>query len=168
MTEAVLKERKKISAIWIVPIVALLLGAWMVIHTYQTRGPEVAIAFSSAEGIEVGKTKVRIRSVELGVVESLELNEDFDGVTVRARLEREATPLLRENTLFWVVRPRFGPSGISGLGTLLSGAYIEISPGTGEKGKMSFRGLDDIPVTPPTAPGLHVVLTGEKASSLSP
>ena len=168
MTEAVVKERKKISAIWVVPIVAVFLGAWMVVHTYLMRGPEVSIAFSTAEGIEVGKTKVRLRSVELGIVESIELNEAFDGVTVRAQLDREAAPLLREDTLFWVVRPRFGPSGVSGLGTLLSGAYIELSAGTGKKGKKSFRGLDDVPVTPPTAPGLHVTLTGEKASSLHP
>ena len=168
MTEAVLRERKRLSAVWIVPIVAVALGAWMVIHTYVMRGPEIAINFTSAEGVEVGKTKVRIRSVELGVVESVELTDKFDGVTIRARLDGEASPLLREDTLFWVVRPRLGPSGISGLGTLLSGAYIELSPGAGKKGRRSFKGLDDVPVTPPTAPGLHVVLTGEKASSLNP
>ncbi len=167
MSKPNIKARKAISPIWIVPIAAFLIGAWMVVHSYQTRGPEVAITFSTAEGIEVGKTKVRLRAVDLGTVESVELDDGLDGVTVRARLERFASDYLREDTQFWVVKPKLGPSGVSGLSTLLSGPYIEMSPGRLGDSRHEFRGLDDIPVTPPTAPGLHLTLVSPKAATLS-
>ncbi|MGI9304171.1 MAG: intermembrane transport protein PqiB, partial [Gammaproteobacteria bacterium] len=169
MTEATVVDKgKKISPIWVVPIVAAILGIWVVAHAYSTRGPLVAITFDTADGIEVGKTKIKLRAVELGLVEGIELTEGMNGVTVHARLDREARDLLREDTQFWVVRPRLGPAGISGMGTLLSGAYIEISPGIGESGMREYRGQDDIPVTPPTTPGLHVVLTAPNAATLRP
>ncbi len=162
-----IKSRKSLSPIWIVPIVAFLIGVWMVVHSYQTRGPEVAIFFATAEGIEVGKTKVRLRAVDLGTVESVELSNDYEGVIVRARLERFASGLLREDTQFWVVRPKLGPSGVSGLSTLLSGPYIEMSPGQNGERRQEYRGLDDIPLTPPTAPGVHLTLFSPEGTSLS-
>ncbi|MDJ0699138.1 MAG: intermembrane transport protein PqiB [Woeseiaceae bacterium] len=167
MSKPNIKARKAISPIWIVPIAALLIGAWMVVHAYQTRGPEVAIAFATAEGIEVGKTKVRLRAVNLGTVESVELDDDLEGVIVKARLERFASDYLREDTQFWVVKPKLGPSGVSGLSTLLSGPYIEMSPGRTGKKQRAYRGLDDMPVTPPTAAGLHIILSSPKAATLS-
>ena len=134
-TEATVSERRRISAVWLVPIVALVLGVWMVIHTLRSQGPEVTIVFYSGEGIEADKTKIKVRAVEVGLVESVGLAEDLESVVVTARLAKVATPLLREDTQFWVVRPRVGPGGISGLGTLLSGAYIQLAPGAGEEGR---------------------------------
>ncbi len=166
MTEPHISEKRRFSAIWIIPIIAAILGVWMVVHTQMTKGPLVSITFSTAEGIEVGKTKIKLRAVELGLVEGIELTGSMDGVTVQARLDQEAQHLLRTDTQFWVVRPQLGPAGISGLGTLLSGAYIEVSPGVGELGARVYRGLDNIPVTPASAEGLHVVLEGESPSTL--
>jgi paraquat-inducible protein B len=165
--EAQVAERRRVSPIWLVPIIALLLGAWMVVYTWRNQGPEVTIVFSTAEGIEAGKTKIRARSVEMGLVESVGLGDDLESVVVTARLERFAIPLLRDDTTFWVVRPRVGASGISGLGTLLSGAYIELAPGTGSLGRRNFRGLDDAPVTPAGTPGLKLWLVSERAGSVS-
>ncbi len=166
MNEATVKEGTKLSPIWIIPVVAALLGVWMVVHAQVTRGPLVAITFATAEGLEAGKTKVKLRAVELGLVEAIDLNARRDGVTVHARIDPESADLLHEDTQFWVVRPRLGPSGISGLGTILSGAFIELSPGVGAPGAREFRGLDDVPVTPATAPGLHLTLVGPEPATL--
>ncbi len=165
--EAVITARHKLPAIWIVPIIALLLGAWMVLNHYLTRGPEVSITFSTAEGIEAEKTKIKALNVDVGLVESVQLNSNLEGVTVIARIEREAASLLREDSSFWVVRPRIGASGITGLNTLLSGAYIELAPGKGKEGKRYFLGLEEAPVTPMTTPGLHLTLISDDAGSVN-
>ncbi len=164
--EASVGERRRISAIWLVPIVALALGGWMVIHTLRSRGPEITIVFDSGEGIEADKTKIKVRSVEVGLVDGVGLAEDLEGVVVTARLEKAAEPLLREDTQFWVVRPRVGPGGVSGIGTLLSGGFIQLAPGTGEAGRREFQGLEAPPVTPAGTPGLHLQLVGEHAGSV--
>ena len=165
--EVVVTAQRKLPAIWIIPIIALLLGVWMVLNHYLTRGPEITITFSTAEGIEAEKTKIKALNVDVGLVESVQLNPDLESVTVVARIEREAAPLLRNDSNFWVVRPRIGASGVSGLGTLLSGAYIELSPGKDKEGKREYRGLEEAPITPMTAPGLHITLLSEDAGSVS-
>ena len=164
--EATISERRRLSAIWLVPIVAAVLGLWMVIYTIRSQGPEITIVFSTAEGLEAGKTKIKLRSVEVGLVESAGLGDDLESVVVVARVEKEAESLLREDTQFWVVRPRVGPGGISGIGTLLSGGYIQLEPGSGEEGRREFVGLEEPPVTPVGTPGLHVRLVSERAGSI--
>jgi paraquat-inducible protein B len=156
-----------VPAIWLVPIIAALLGLWLVIYTYMTEGPEITITLSTAAGIEPGKTKIKALNVELGIVESLELTQDMQRVTVKAKLERFAVPLLRDDTQFWVVRPRVGPGGISGLGTLLSGSYIRLAAGTGSAGRREFVGLDNPPATPAGTPGLKIYLSSNRAGSVS-
>jgi paraquat-inducible protein B len=164
--EAVVSERRRISAIWLVPIVALVLGVWMVIHTLLSQGPEITIVFSSGEGIEADNTKIKFRAVEVGLVKSVGLADDLESVVVTAQLDKAAAPLLREDTQFWVVRPRVGPGGVSGLGTLLSGGYIELESGTGEEGRREFEGLEAPPVTPAGTPGLKFRMVGEQAGSV--
>ena len=164
--QAIVTKRHRISKIWIVPIVALVLGVWMVVYTWASQGPEISIVFSTAEGIEAGKTKVRARSVEVGLVTGVVLAEDLEHVVVTASLERSATPLLREGSQLWVVRPRIGAGGISGLGTLVSGGYIELAPGDGPLGRREFTGLEDVPVTPAGTPGLTLSLVSEGSGSV--
>ena len=137
MTDASAKisEKRSFSPVWIVPIVAVLIGIWMVVYTIQSQGPDITIVFSTAEGIETGKTKIKFRDVEIGLVEDAGLGEDLESVVVHAQIHKEAAPLLREDTQFWVVRPRVGKGGISGLGTVLSGGYIQIAPGTSSQTK---------------------------------
>jgi paraquat-inducible protein B len=132
-----------------------------------SQGPEVTILFATAEGIEAGKTKIKMLNVDVGTVESAGLSDDLEHVIVRARLEGAAEPLLREDTQFWVVRPRVGTEGVSGLSTLLSGGYIQLAPGTGATGRREFVGLDDPPVTPAGTPGLHFELLADHAGSVS-
>ncbi len=163
---ATVSERRRISKIWVVPIVALVLGLWMVLYTLQTQGPEVTIVFSTAEGIEAGKTRIKLRSVEVGLVESAGLGDDMESVVVKARIDKAAAPLLRDDTQFWVVRPRIGKEGVSGIGTLLSGGYIQLAPGSGREGRREFVGREEPPVTPAGTPGLSLRLTSDRAGSV--
>jgi len=164
--QADVRQRRRISTIWILPIVALLLGAWMVWFTLQSQGPEITIHFGTAEGIEAGKTKIKARSVVVGLVTTVGLTDDLEKVVVVADMEKFAEKLLRNDSEFWVVRPRIGAGGISGLGTIVSGGYIELAPGSGEHGKRDFEGRDDLPVTPVGAPGLRLTLVSAQAGSL--
>ena len=165
--EAVIKSRRRLPAIWIVPAVAVVLGLWMVVYTYLSEGPQVTIRFATAEGIEAGKTKIKALSVDVGVVEGVALSEGTDYVIVHAQLEPFAAPLLREDTGFWVVRARVGLGGVSGLGTLLSGGYIELEPGEGASGRRDFVGLEDAPVTPAGTPGVKITITRTGDDSLT-
>jgi paraquat-inducible protein B len=167
MAEARVTQRRRISGVWVVPIVAVVLGVWMVVYAWRTEGPEITITFSTAEGIEAGKTKIKARSVGVGTVESVVLGDDLKSVVLTATLDRAAVPLLHEDTQFWVVRARIGAGGVSGLGTVLSGGYIELAPGRGDLGRREFRGLDEPPVTPAGTPGLHLSLESDRAGSVS-
>ncbi|MCB1701610.1 MAG: intermembrane transport protein PqiB [Halioglobus sp.] len=159
---------RRFNPIWVVPVVAIVVGLYMVIHTKLTEGPEVTIQFNTAEGLEAGKTKLRYRDVDVGVVESVSLNDARDKVVITAKMDREAADMLREDTRFWVVRARVGAGAISGLGTILSGAYIQLDPGNGKrKKKTDYIGLELPPLTPADAPGVRLVLYSENAGSLS-
>jgi paraquat-inducible protein B len=164
----IVRARKRLSPVWIIPIVAAVLGLWLVWQHYTSLGPLVEVRFETAEGIVAGKTPVQCRSVEVGMVESVRLAEDMKGVITMVRIDAEAKNLLKNDTRFWVVRPRFGGSGISGLGTLVSGTFIELDPGVSGAYARKFVGLENPPVTPQGVPGLHVTLVADTAGSLSP
>lgn len=155
------------SAIWIIPIVALVIGLWMVVHNLITEGPEITVTFKTAEGLEAGKTRVKYREVVIGMVEDVSLSEDQEKVVTTIKLEREAIPMLLDDTRFWVVRARIGAEGISGLGTILSGAYIQIDPGSGKSGARTFVGLENPPLTAADAPGLRFKLSSARAGSVT-
>lgn len=163
--EAKVKPFKSISKVWFIPIVALLIGVWMVYYSWSTQGPLITIEFQTAEGIEIDTTKIKLRDITVGKVVGLELTEDFSAIKITARMQKNTNALLKHDTEFWVVKPRIGREGISGLNTLLSGAYIELSPGTDGSMKKSFVGLETPPVTPPGTPGLHITLdsSGQRA-----
>lgn len=165
--EAVISEKRHLSAVWLLPLLAFVIGAALVINIHLNRGPEIEILFSSAEGLEPGKTKIKALSVDVGTVESVALSPGLDQVLVKARMEPVAEPLLRGDTQFWVVRPQIASSGISGLGTLLSGVYIELSPGEEKSEARKFTGLADTPVTPQNVPGLRLILVSEEKSSIT-
>ena len=156
-----------ISAIWIIPLLALALGAYMVVHTWMTEGPEITVTFATAEGLTAGKTKVKYKNVDMGLVQEVTLSEDLERVVAKIKLERQALTLLREDTEFWVVTARVGLGQVSGLGTLLSGAYIELAPGVGKAGKRDFEALVHPPLTPAEAPGLRLHLISDRTTSVS-
>tara|TARA_R110001592_G_scaffold337300_1_gene623675 strand:+ start:291355 stop:292992 length:1638 start_codon:yes stop_codon:yes gene_type:complete len=162
-----IKTGKGFNPIWVVPVVAVVIGLYMVIHTKMNEGPDISIEFKTAESLEAGKTKIRYRDVDVGLVGEVTLSDSMDGVVVTARMDKDAAHLLREDTRFWVVRARVGAGAISGLSTLLSGAYIQLDPGTGKRKKDTFKGLELPPLTPADAPGIRLVLHSEQAGSLS-
>ncbi|MEX0546825.1 intermembrane transport protein PqiB [Raoultella terrigena] len=132
--------------IWLVPIIALLTGLSMLLQTKLTEGPEIVISFRSAAGLEAGKTTVKYKDVNVGTVKEIILSADSSKVLARVQLARSAESLIRKDTRFWVVRPRVGISGVSGIDTLLSGPYIGMDRGKSTESEREFRGLE----TPPT------------------
>ncbi|XOV77488.1 MAG: intermembrane transport protein PqiB [Aestuariibacter sp.] len=159
--EAEIEPVKTISKIWVIPIIAILVGAWMIYFQLSNKGTEITIYFSSAEGLEAGKTKIRTRYVDVGEVTDIQLRKQEPGVAVKARIYTDAEYLLREDSNFWIVTPKISLSGISGLGTILSGPYIEMAPGMSGVLIKQFEGLEESPVTPAGTPGLHVTLNSD-------
>ena len=169
MTESALqptvRERSGLSLVWLIPILTALIGGWLIVHTLTDRGPLVTITFRTADGIEVQKTRVKYKSLDIGLVEGVRFSPDFSRVEVRARLSKEAAHFLRRDTRFWVVRPTLSVRGISGLGTLLSGAYIEIGPGQGAPQSL-FTGLEHPPVVNTDVPGKKITLMARRLGSI--
>lgn len=164
---AKVQARRGISIVWIVPLVALLIGGWLAFKAYREKGPVISISFVSAEGLEAGKTKVRYKDVVIGEVVSIRLGEDLKGVVVTAAMSRDAEKLLNDQTRFWIVRAQIRGGTVSGLGTVFSGAYIGIDPGSGGAAATSFTGLEIPPVVTTGLPGRHYWLRAERLGSLS-
>lgn len=164
---ALREQPGRISPIWLVPIVAGLIGLWMAWHSYVTRGPEITIRMETAEGIEPGKTAVKAREVAVGKVVDVQLSDGFDYTLVTVRMNPGSQRMLRTDTRFWVVRPRIGREGISGLNTVLSGSYIRLQPGTAEDAADEFIALEKPPSAPPGAKGLRITLVGQRATAAS-
>ena len=166
--EANVQKVKNWSPVWIFPIVTALIGAWILFYHYSHQGPEVTLITTNAEGIEGGKTTIKSRSVDVGVVMSTTLTDDLTHVEIKARLNSGMEKLLHKDSVFWVVKPQIGREGISGLGTLLSGAYIELQPGSKGPEPSNYQLLDAPPLAPPDAKGIRVVLDSKKAGQLNP
>ena len=129
--EAVIRPQPKwpMVIVWLVPIIAILFGAWVGIQALRERGPTITISFKSGEGIEVRKTRIKYKNVDIGEVRTVTLSEDRTRVIVTAQLSREEENLLVEDTRFWVVRPRISAGSVTGLGTLLVGSHIGMDAG---------------------------------------
>ncbi|MDV5141239.1 intermembrane transport protein PqiB [Chimaeribacter arupi] len=159
---------KRWSPVWIVPIVTALIGAWILFYHFSHQGPEVTLITTTAEGIEGGKTTIKSRNVDVGRVESVTLSDDLNHVILKARLNPDMKKLLKGDSAFWVVKPQIGKEGISGLGTLLSGAYIELQPGRKGEEPAQYQLLDSPPLAAPDAKGIRVVLDSERSGQLNP
>ena len=158
-------ERHRLPLVWLVPIVAIFAAGWLGYRTLSERGPVIAITLQSADGIEAGKTRIRHKQVELGVVSDMEPNADLSLVTVHVQMNRYADGHLNTGTRFWVVRPRLSAEGISGLGTLISGAYMEMEPGPGTPTRR-FVAQEDPPVVNADVPGTEYVLHAQRLGSI--
>jgi len=164
--DAVVDTKRRFSLIWIVPITAALIGAWLVYKAKVETGPTVTVTFPSAEGVVAGKTKVKFKDVEVGQVASVALSSDLSKVVITATLDKTLEDHLSENSRFWIVMPRFSGGTVTGLGTLLSGVYIGMEPGGKGSKKRSFVGLEDPPLVPPDTPGRHYFVTADSLGSL--
>jgi paraquat-inducible protein B len=155
------------SLVWLVPITAALVGMSLLVNAWRTTGPRITISFQTAEGLEVGKTLVKYRNVTIGHVTAIKVSSDHERVLVTAELAKSAEAVATHDTLFWVVRPRFGVGWVSGLDTLLSGAFIGIEPGQSKTNRTDFIGLENPPPLPHAPQGKRVVLHAGDLGSVS-
>lgn len=162
------KSARSIQLVWLIPLVAVLVGGWIAVKSILDRGPEITISFDTAEGLEAGKTKIKFKDVEVGLVSSVVLSEDLKRVIVTADFVKGAERHLVDDTRFWVVRPRVTGGDVSGLGTLLSGAYIGMDIGKSGRSTRHFTALKTPPVFAFEVPGREFVLRSSDLGSLDP
>ncbi len=156
------------SAIWVLPLIALLIGGWLGWRAYNEAGIEIQVTFETGEGLQAGKTEVIYKGMSIGKLTALELDDSGEQRGVRATLEmdKRVEHQLLSNTRFWLVKPSVSLAGITGLETLVSGNYIAASPGDGEPAR-KFTALNEPPPLADTAPGLHLTLKAERLGSLN-
>jgi paraquat-inducible protein B len=163
----VVRSRRTLSLVWIVPLVALAVSGWLVARHARSHGPEIVIRFQNGSGIEAGRTILEYKGVAVGAVRSVELDPKLDSVRVRVQLDRAAESLAREDSEFWLLRPEIGFSGIKGLDTLLTGARLRVRPGTG-KPATEFVGLRRAPLLESNDRGRSFVLRADRLGALTP
>jgi paraquat-inducible protein B len=156
-----------LQPVWIIPIVAVIIGGWLTFQHFIERGPTIQVRFRTAEGLEAGKTRIKYKDVDIGIVRRIELGDDRNGVVVTAEMVKQASSgLLVEDSRFWVVRPRISGGRVSGLGTLLAGASIALDPGKSTQERREFEGLETPPVVTEGLPGRAFRLTADDVGSL--
>lgn len=152
--------------VWIIPLVAALIGVWLAVHSISQQGPTVVIGFLTAEGLEPGKTRIRYKDVDVGEVKSVAFSADRSRVLVTAQLAKQAENFLVADTRFWVVRPQVSGGKVSGFGTLLSGAYIGMDVGKSQEAESEFTGLEVAPILTDGLAGRRFVLNAREAGSV--
>jgi len=160
------KKQTRLSLVWFIPIVAALVGAWVAVTRVLSEGPKIQIVMKSAEGLEAGKTKIHYNGVDIGTVTTIELSKDHQHVTMTAQMAPKTESFLVEDTKFWVVRPRISGANVTGLGTLISGAYIGVEIGKSKEDKRDFVALETAPVVTGDIPGRFFILKTPDLGSL--
>ena len=162
----VVAKKRRISVVWVVPLLAALVAIGIAIQRVMSEGPTILIVFKAAEGLEAGKTFVKYKDVNIGQVTAVRLSPDFSKVEVTAKIDKSAAKLMVEDAKFWVVEPRVTLSGVSGLSTLLSGNYIGFEPGKSTKAQREYTGIDIAPIVSSGEPGRQFILKTENLGSL--
>jgi paraquat-inducible protein B len=160
------QRRARISIVWIIPILAAVVAVGIAVQRIMNEGPTITIVFKAAEGLEAGKTTIKYKDVAIGTVTKVELSKDHTKVVVRAKMSKDAADLMVEDAKFWVVSARVTLSGVSGLGTLLSGNYIGFEVGKSKKERLEFMGLEVPPIITGSQPGRQFVLRAPDLGSL--
>lgn len=165
--QAPVKTRRfGISLVWIVPIVAVLVGISLVVHNVMQEGPTIIVNFKTGSGLTANKTEVKYRNVVIGQVTDVELSGDQKSVDATIKLSKQAETFTREDSQFWVVRPRIGAGGVSGIDTLLSGDYIGADVGQSDSRAKNFKGLENPPPITYGEPGKRFMLHAPDLGSL--
>ena len=165
--QAPIKTRRfGISLVWIVPIVAVLVGISLVVHNILQEGPTIVVTFKTGSGLTANKTEVKYRNVVVGQVTDVELSDDQKSVNATIKLAKQAETFTREDSQFWVVRPRIGAGGVSGIDTLLSGDYIGADIGQSNARAKNFKGLENPPPITYGEPGKRFMLHASDLGSL--
>ena len=159
------KSGASISMVWLIPLVTLVIGGWLVYRTISEQGPKIEISFKTAEGIEAGKTKIKYKDIEIGRVDEIRFSADASKVILNVSMNQGTASFLGRGTRFWVVKPRLTLRGATGLETLLSGSFIEIEPGKGDI-QTRFEGLDTPPVVKADVSGSKFMLSADSLNSI--
>jgi paraquat-inducible protein B len=165
-SRAVGRRQTRLSLVWIIPIVAAIIGAWVAVTRILAEGPKITIVFRSAEGLEAGKTKIQYNGVDIGTVSTIRLSDDHRSVIISAQMAPKTQSFLVDDTQFWVVRPRISGASVTGLGTLISGAYIGMEIGQSRASKRDFVALENQPVVTIETPGRFFLLKTPDLGSL--
>lgn len=165
-SRAVPKKQTRLSLVWFIPILAAALGVWVAVARIRSEGPKITIVFQSAEGLEAGKTKINYRGVDIGTITAIRLTENHERVIATAQMAPRTEDFLVEDTRLWVVRPRISGANVTGLGTLISGAFIGVEIGSSKEPKRDFVALETPPVVTGNAPGRFFVLKTSDLGSL--
>jgi paraquat-inducible protein B len=165
-SRAVSRSQTRLSLVWIIPIVAAIAGAWVAVTRILAEGPKITIVFKTAEGLDAGKTQIHYNGVNVGTITTIRLSDDHRSVIATAQMAPKTQDFLVDDTHFWVVRPRISGATVSGLGTLISGAYIGMEIGTSKQAKRDFVALDTQPVVTGDVPGRFFVLKTPDLGSL--
>src|SRR5215469_3878439 len=165
-SRALSRKHTRISLVWVIPIVAAVVGAWVAVTRVESEGPKITLVFGSAEGLEAGKTTIEYKGVEIGTLTAIQLSPDHRRVLTTAQMATKTEDFLVDDTQFWVVRPRVSGANITGLGTLISGAYIGMEIGGSKHEKRDFVALETPPVVTGRAPGRFFVLKTTDLGSL--
>jgi paraquat-inducible protein B len=160
------RRRARISVVWVIPILAAVVALGIAVQRILSEGPTITIVFKIAEGVEAGKTVIKYKDVNIGRVTAVRLSDDYSKVEVTAKIDKSATGLIVEDAKFWIVEPRVTLSGISGLGTLLSGNYIGFEVGNSKKKERKFTALAVAPVITSGQLGREFVLKAADLGSL--
>jgi paraquat-inducible protein B len=160
------KKKMRFSVVWIIPILAAIVGLGIAIQQILSKGPTITIVFEKAEGVEAGKTLVKYKDVNIGRVETVELSKDFTKVVITAKIDKSAEGLIVDDAKFWVESPRVTLSGVSGIGTLLSGNHIGFEVGRSKKTRRQFVGLEVPPAITVDQPGRQFVLRADNLGSV--
>lgn len=160
------RKRTRLSLVWLIPIVAAVVGAWVAVARILSEGPKITIVFKSAEGLEAGKTKIHYNGVEVGTLMAIRLSEDHRNVITTAQMTPKTESFLVEDTTFWIVSPRISGANVTGLATLISGAYIGMEIGQSKKGQRDFVALDTPPVVTGDVTGRFFTLKTPDLGSL--
>ena len=160
------KRRRSLQLVWIIPIVAALIGASLAVKSFMERGPVITITFKSGEGLEAGKTKIKYKDVQIGLVKGIAIAKDRSHVIVTAELTKESKGLLMADTRFWVVRARISAGTVSGLDTLMGGSHIGVDVGVSKDPQLDFTGLERPPIVTMDLPGRQYALHAADIGSL--
>ena len=167
LPEAEVKPKARgLQLVWLVPLVAVLIGGWLAVKSILEQGPTITITFKTADGLEAGKTKLKYKNVEIGQVTAVTLSKDLKTVFATAELVKDFEPHLVDDTTFWVVRPRISGGNVTGLGTVLSGAYIGVAAGHSDKKSRDYTGLEEPPVIQVDTPGTQYTLRSNDLGSI--
>jgi paraquat-inducible protein B len=163
---AVPKSKTRLSLVWVVPILATLVGVWVGVAKIRSEGPTITIVFDTAEGLEAGKTKIHYNGVDVGTLTTIRLSDDHRQVVATVEMAPKTEDFLVEDTRFWVVRPRISGANVTGLGTLISGAYIGMEIGASKSHQRKFVALTTAPIVTGNVPGRFFVLKTPDLGSL--